>query len=106
MSGSALLESTETLIQESLPGDADLDTKVRHLLMAEYLRRIAGYRRTDLAFRRKYGADFEAFVTNRTMQAMDYSWEVESDAMAWEAAIGGIETLERKLIEVRADSDA
>ena len=84
MTGSALLESTETLIQELLPGDANLDTKVRQLLMAEYLRRIAGYRRVDLALQRKYGVNFDAFIANRTVQAMDYSWEVESDAMEWE----------------------
>lgn len=105
MTGSALLESTETLIQESLPGDANLDTKVRQLLVAEYLRRIAGYRRVDLALQRKYGVNFDAFIANRIVQAMDYSWEVESDAMEWESAIGGAELLERKLKELRADID-
>ena len=105
MTGSALLESTEALIQELLPGDANLDTKVRQLLVAEYLRRIAGYRRVDLALQRKYSADFDAFTANRTVQAMNYSWEVESDAMEWEAALGGAETLERKLRELQANVD-
>lgn len=33
---------------------------------------------------------------------MNYSWEVEQDAMAWETAVGGIVTLERKLQELRS----
>jgi hypothetical protein len=105
MTGSPLLESTETLIQESLPGEADLDTKVRQLLVAEYLRRIAGYRRADLALQRKYRMTFDQFVSSRTTQQLDYSWEVESDAMDWEAAIDSAESLERRLREIRADSD-
>mgnify|MGYP003382355077 FL=1 len=105
MTGSALLESTETLIRESLPGDADLDTKVRQLVISEYLRRIAGYRRVDLIFQRKYGMIFNEFIANRIPRAMNYSWEVESDAMEWEKAIGGAETLERKLTEMRGGFD-
>lgn len=105
MTGSALLESTENLVRETLPGDADLDTKVRQLLVSECLRRIASFRRADLAFRRKYGVSFDAFVTDRTTETLGYSWEVESDAMEWETAIGNAETLERRLRQLQAQVD-
>jgi hypothetical protein len=32
---------------------------------------------------------------------MDYAWEVEQDAMDWETAIGGMQTVGRKLKEIR-----
>jgi hypothetical protein len=48
----------------------------------------------------KYGVDFHEFVGRRVTQREGYSWEVESDAMSWETAIGGISTLERKLDEL------
>jgi hypothetical protein len=36
---------------------------------------------------------------------MNYSWEVEQDAMAWETAVGGMATMARKLQELRALDD-
>jgi hypothetical protein len=32
---------------------------------------------------------------------MDYSWDVEQDAMAWETAVGGMATMERKLKDLQ-----
>ncbi|MBE2235102.1 MAG: hypothetical protein IAE85_16525 [Anaerolinea sp.] len=106
MTQSVLRDATETMLQESIPGNADLDTKVRRLLETEYLHRIASYRRTDAALRRKYGMTFDQFIANRVTQRMDYSWEVETDAMEWEIAIDGFETTGRRLTELRATFNA
>jgi len=37
----------------------------------------------------------------RIARKMDYAWEVEQDAMDWETAIGGMQTVGRKLKEIR-----
>ena len=37
---------------------------------------------------------FNEFVARRVVQQQGYSWEVESDAVNWETAIGGIMTIE------------
>jgi hypothetical protein len=52
---------------------------------------------------RKYGLSFDEFVSRRIARKMDYTWEVEQDAMDWETAIGGMQTVERQLKEMRSD---
>ena len=101
MSETMLLERTRQFLEEPLLGEQDLDTKVRLLLEAEYLRRLGRYRRLDRTLTQKYGMTFEEFVACRLVQQKGYTWEVETDAMDWETAVGGIRTMERKLQELR-----
>jgi hypothetical protein len=97
-----LHSETEVLLQDPLLGEADLDTKIRHLLETEYLRRFARYKRTDHILMQKYGMDFVQFLNDHITQQADYRWEVEKDAMDWETATGGMQTMERKLAELRS----
>ena len=90
-------ESTRELLEEPLLDGQDTDAKIRALLKAEYLRRLAQYHRQDRNLSRKYGMDFESFVAQRVVARQGYTWEVEQDAMDWETAIGGISTMEKKL---------
>ena len=64
---------------------------------------MARYRRVDMDLTRKYGLSFDEFVSRRIACKMDYTWEVEQDAMDWETAIGGMQTVERQLKEMRSD---
>lgn len=97
----ALQEQTRRLLEEPLLGEQDLDSKVRRLLKAEYLRRLAQYRRLDRILNQKYGMTFQEFVDDRMVRQKGYTWEVEKDAMDWETAVGGILTMKRKLRELR-----
>ena len=101
MSETRLLESTLQLLEEPLLGGEDLDTKVRLLLEAEYLRRLGRYRRLDRTLTQKYGMAFEEFMERRVVQRDGYTWNVETDAMDWETAVDGMRTVERKLEELR-----
>lgn len=92
-----LTEKTQAFLLETFPDEEDLDTTVRQLIEAEYLRRLSQYRRTDRALSRKYGVSFDEFVNQRMTRQFGYRWEVEQDAMSWETAVGGIMTIERKL---------
>lgn len=96
-----LMEKTEQFLNLTVPGNQGLDAKVRQLVEAEYLRKLAQYRRVDLALARKYDMDFEEFLARRIARQQGYSWEVEQDAMAWESAIGGMATMQRQLGELR-----
>ena len=99
MENTSILDRTKKLISEApLTGDC-LDTKVLNLLSQEYLRNLGRYRRIDLLMQKKYGVPFDEFVSRRIVKERDYSWDVESDAMNWETAIGGMKTMERKLAE-------
>jgi len=83
---------------ESLPlGFDDLNAKLRALLEAEYRRRLSRYSLTDRVLRRKYGMTYEEFEEHNLVKERGYSWEVESDAIAWETAMDGVKTMQRKL---------
>jgi hypothetical protein len=101
MSEIELMERTRQLLEEPLLGEQDVDTKVRLLLEAEYLRRLGRYRRLDRALTQKHGMTFEEFTKHRVVQQKGYTWDVETDAMDWEMAIDGMRTMERKLQELR-----
>ena len=101
MSETKLMESTLQFLEEPLLGEQDLDTKVRLLLEAEYLRRLGRYRRLDRTLTQKYGITFEEFVERRVAQQKGYTWDVEKDAMDWETAVDGMRTIECKLQELR-----
>jgi hypothetical protein len=78
----------------------DAETKLGHLLEAEYRRRLARYRLTDRHLADKYGMNFAEFEHREVTRTKGYTWEVESDAIAWETAIDGIETMEQQLREL------
>ena len=96
-----LQEQTRRLLEEPLFGEQDLDTKVLRLVEAEYLRRLGQYRRLDRNLTKKYDMTFKEFVACRMTKERGYSWEVEKDAMDWETTVGGIQTMDRKLKELR-----
>ena len=80
-----------------------MDSKVRHLLRAEYLRRLSQYRRVDFLLTQKYGMSFDEFISRRIVRERGYAWDVESDAMEWETAISGIKTMRRNIEELREE---
>jgi len=96
-----LRERTRRFLEDPLLGEQDIDTKVCALLEAEYLRRLKRYRRQDRILAQKYGMTFEEFVERRVVKQKGYTWDVEQDAMDWETAIGGMETIKRRLEQLR-----
>ncbi len=96
-----LQEQTRKLLEEPLLGEQDLDAKIRRLLEAEYMRRLVQYRRGDRFLRQKYGTTFEDFIADRVVRQEGCTWEAESDAMDWETAVDGIDTISRKLQELQ-----
>ncbi len=101
MSNTPLSEKNRQLLENAPIAGHDPDTKVRHLLKAEYLRRLARHRRADLLLTRKYQMTFDEFISQRIVREKEYSWDSESDAMEWETAISGMETMERHLKELK-----
>ncbi|MBC8449153.1 MAG: hypothetical protein H8D78_15515 [Chloroflexi bacterium] len=86
---------------ESLPLiPSDVDSKLRSLLEAEYRRRLSRYSLTDRMLQQKYGMTYEEFEVRNVVEERGYSWEVESDAIAWETASDGMRTMQRKLQEL------
>lgn len=84
-----LQESTRQFLEEPLIEGRDVDTKVRLLLRSEYLRRLGRHRHVDRLLMGKYGMQFDEFVASELVKEKGFTWEVESDAMNWEATIVG-----------------
>ena len=103
MENIAILKRTQELLEGASLGGQDVDSKVMHLLKAEYLRRLSRYRRVDLLLTQKYGMSFDEFVSRRVVREREYSWDVESDAMEWETAVSGIKTMRRNIEELREE---
>jgi hypothetical protein len=80
------------------------EEELKEVLRKEYLRRLTRYKWIDELFRKKYGLTFEEFEKNDTVAKENYSWEVESDAQDWEAALDGINTALEKLRELSSES--
>ena len=90
----------EHLNEMSFGSGENVDDVLRHLLIAEYRRRLTRYQLTDQQLMQKYGLDFAAFEQQQITKQQNYGWEVESDAMAWETAVDGIVTMKRRLTEL------
>ncbi|MBK9095589.1 MAG: hypothetical protein IPM84_23105 [Anaerolineae bacterium] len=85
-----------------------INDKLTLLLEAEYRRRLARYSLTDRQLAQKYVMSFDDFEQQRITEQRGYTWEVESDAMAWETAVDGIRTVRQQISDLRGqryDSD-
>jgi maltodextrin utilization protein YvdJ len=83
-------------------GNADsINDKLTLLLEAEYRRRLARYSLTDRQLAQKYQMSFEEFERQHITEQRGYTWEVESDAMAWETAVDGVRTVQQQLSDLR-----
>lgn len=78
----------------------DLNAELRILLEAEYRRRLSRYSLTDRQLRLKYNMSFDDFEKQKVTEQKGYSWDAESDAIAWETAVDGIRTVHRQLTEL------
>jgi len=62
--------------------------ELKDALRNEYRRRIIHYKMVDEAMKKKHGVSFQRFETRNFVKEQGFSWQVESDAMDWEHALG------------------
>ena len=79
---------------------SSINDKLTLLLEAEYRRRLTRYSLTNQQLAQKYRMSFEDFERQRITEQRGYTWEVESDAMAWETAVDGLRTVQRQLSDL------
>jgi len=97
---SVIEEKFKDHIQFLNPQEKDTGKILYNLLVNEYKRRIAHYQNIDRIFRKKYAMSYSEFTKKNIVKKENFSWNVESDAMDWEQAIDGIETMKQKLQEL------
>lgn len=106
---SVTIQISDTIAQHlktlALGQSTDINQKLRTLLEAEYRRRLTRYSLTDRQLCEKYGMDFADFEAQQITVRENYRWSVESDAIAWETAVDGIETMQAQLAELTHSHD-
>lgn len=96
-----LSESTLGLLQDPVLGRGDMDMQIQYLIEAEFIRRLGRYQRTNDVLLEKYGMNFDEFAAQHVVEKRGYTWEVEKDAMEWEVAIDGIDTMRDRLLGLK-----
>lgn len=81
------------------------EKELKEAVLSEYERRLVLYRLTDEQFKKKYGMNFTEFEKKNLVKEKGFSWEVEKDAMEWEHAIEGIESLQEKINKIKKTDD-
>ena len=79
---------------------SSIDDKLALLLEADTRLRLARYSLTDRQLGQKYQMSFEEFERQRITEQRGYTWEVESDAIAWETAVDGGRTVQQQLSDL------
>ena len=72
------------------------EDEIKEAVLNEYRRKLVLYRLTDERLKKKYNMSFDTFEEKNVVKEMDFSWEVEKDAMEWEHALEGIKYIEEK----------
>lgn len=81
------------------------EKELKEVVLSEYERRLVLYRLTDERFKKKYKMNFTEFEKKNLVRVKDFSWEVEKDAMEWEHAVEGIESLQGKINKIEKADD-
>jgi hypothetical protein len=76
---------------------SSISDKLALLLEADTRLRLARYSLTDRQLGQKYQMSFEEFERQRITEQRGYTWEVESDAIAWEPAVDGARIVQQQL---------
>ncbi len=81
------------------------EKELKEVVLSEYERRLVLYRLIDERFKKKYGMNFTEFEKKNLVKEKGFSWEVEKDAMEWEHAVEGIESLQEKINKIEKADD-
>ena len=81
------------------------EKELKEAVLSDYERRVVLYRLIDERFKKKYGINFTEFEKKNLVKEKGFSWEVEKDAMEWEHAVEGIESLQEKINKIKKADD-
>lgn len=89
------------LLQDPLLGDEPLDTRLLRLVEGTLVHKLEQARQLDQALAEKYTMSFWDFMERRTTVQYNETWEVESDATAWQDAMANVPAIEERLATIR-----
>ncbi|MBI5875929.1 MAG: hypothetical protein HZB81_08850 [Deltaproteobacteria bacterium] len=101
MAGSLTISRSLMDIVNTIEHEGDINSKVKHIVENELIRRLNRYELTIKSLEKKYGVPFLEFKRKETAAKKGYSYEVENDLWEWESSLDGIKTVkaERKRLK-------
>jgi len=84
-------------IVNTIEADGDINSKVKHIVENELIRRLNRYELTVRSLEKKYGISLSVFKKKGMVAKKGYSYEVENDLWEWESSEDGIKTVKTEI---------
>lgn len=88
-------------IVNTIEPEGDINSKVKHIIENELIRRLNRYELTVKNLENKYGMTLSGFKKKKVVAKRGYSYEVENDLWEWESSQDGIKTVKAKLKKLK-----
>lgn len=101
MAGALTISHSLINIFNTIETEGDINSKVKHVLENELVRRLNRYELTVRNLEKKYGLSFKEFKKKGIVEKKGYSFEVENDLWEWESSEDGIKTVKAEIKQLR-----
>ena len=101
MAGALTISRSLLDIFNTIETEGDINSKVKHVLENELVRRLNRYELTVRSLENKYGLSFKEFKKKEIVAKKKYSYEVENDLWEWESSEDGIKTVKAEIKQLR-----
>lgn len=101
MAGSLSISRSLIDIVNTIEVEGDINSKVKHIVENELIRRLNRYELTVRSLEKKYGLPLAKFKKKEIVAKKDYSYEVENDLWEWESSQDGIKTVKAEIKRLR-----
>lgn len=88
-------------IVNTIEPEGDINSKVKHIIENELIRRLNRYELTVKNLEKKYGMPLSKFKRRKIVVKKGYSYEVENDLWEWESSADGIKTVKAGIKRLR-----
>jgi len=101
MAGALTISRSLLDIFNTIETEGDINSKVKHVLENELVRRLNRYELTVRNLEKKYELSFKEFKKKGIVEKKGYSYDVENDLWEWESSLDGIKTVKTEIKRLR-----
>lgn len=96
-------EISDSLIEivNTMEPDGNINSKMKHIIENELIRRLSKYEVTMRNLEKKYGMPLSEFKEKEVVKEKGYSYEAENDLWEWESSQDGIITVKKEMARLK-----
>lgn len=84
-------------IVNTIEPEGNINSKVKHIVKNELIRKLNRYEVTTRNLEKKYGMPLSEFKEKEVVKEKDFSYEAENDLWEWESSQDGIITVKKEM---------